>query len=337
MKDKVDPEDVAVLRILADQASLALLNVRLFERVKRQAKRAEASESRFRRIMDTAHDMIISYDHEGNVVFTNNAFRESNVYTEEGEVIDIQALDKVHPDDQARMAEVYLALQENRPNRGIEYRIRDSNGEWLIHNLNVTVVTNGKGEAEEFVLFIRDVTMDRQREQQVIRRNKELEIFNSLITNLTSDIEYEEMITRSLGIIAEYTGADMLTFISLTEPIPGRLNVISNLWVPPEFESFLSIDLPRSPETELISMPDVQVMSDLSMVPERYRGQLDKYGIQTILSIPVMLRGKAVGYVVAGVKGPIDLDDESTAILHAIGDQLGMVLEIAKLKHRNGK
>ena len=59
IKNTVDEEAVQVVRILSNQASLALFNATLFDRLQRQAERAAASEGRIRRIMDTAHDMII--------------------------------------------------------------------------------------------------------------------------------------------------------------------------------------------------------------------------------------------------------------------------------------
>ena len=259
-KTSVDPEDVRVVMILADQASLAIHNVRLFDRVRRQAKRAEISEGRFRRIMDSAHDMIISYDDSGKVKFANNAIRESRVYSMEGELIDKMTLDRIHPDDQARIVESYLGLHDNLSIRGIEYRIKDTNGDWLTHNINTALVQDENGKVIEVVAFIRDVTLERHGEKEIIRRNKELEILNALITNLTSDIDFKEMVDRSLTIISEFTGADMATFISAREQTPGQLAIISHLWVPEEFAGFMEADFPKSSGSLLLEGNDVQVL-----------------------------------------------------------------------------
>ncbi len=330
-KTEVDAEDVRVVQILADQASLAIHNVRLFDRVRRQAKRAEISEGRIRRIMDSAHDMIISYDDSGKVKFANNAIRESRVYSMEGELIDRVTLDRVHPDDQARLIESYLGLQDNLTIRGIEYRIRDTNGDWLTHNINTALVQDENGKVVEVVAFIRDVTLERHGEKEIVRRNKELEILNALLTNLTSDISYREMIDRSLSIITEFTGADMASFISMTGPIEGELNAVGHLWVPDELVELMEEQFPMKPETHLFTGTEVQVMTDLDIIPPDYRAQLEKNGIECILSVPVMLKGEVVGYVIGGLKGPLELDEESLAILRAVGDQLGVVFETAKL------
>ncbi len=330
-KTEVDPEDVRVVQILADQASLAIHNVRLFDRVRRQAKRAEISEGRIRRIMDSAHDMIISYDDSGKVKFANNAIRESRVYSMEGELIDKVTLDRVHPDDQARLVEAYLGLHNNLTIRGMEYRIRDPSGDWLTHNINTALVQDENGKVVEVVAFIRDVTLERHGEKEIVRRNKELEILNALLTNLTSDISYREMIDRSLSIITEFTGADMASFISMTGPIEGELNAVGHLWVPDELVELMDEQFPMKPETNLFTGTDVQVMTDLDIIPPVYRAQLEKNGIECILSVPVMLKGEVVGYVIGGLKGPLELDEESMAILRAVGDQLGVVFETAKL------
>jgi PAS domain S-box-containing protein len=331
IKNTVDEEEVQVVRILADQASLAIYNALLFDRVRSQVNRARSSEARFRRIMDTAHDMIISYAPDGTLNFANNAIRESNLYSMEGELIDKETLDKVHPDDQARLVEAYLGLHDNIPIRGIEYRIRTTSGEWLHHNLNAALVPDTNGDVKEMVAFIRDVTMEHRREKQIIRRNKELEVLNALITNLTSDIDYEEMVARSLNIITEFTGADLASFISVKEPVDGQLNVVGHLWVPKDFQEFMKKNFPKPPETLLFTGNEVQVVTDLTLIPDEYRHYVDNMGIKTIVSVPVMLRGEVIGYVIGGVKGPLILDEEDIAILRAVGDQMGLVFEAARI------
>ena len=331
LKNTVAEEEVQVVRILTNQASLAIYNGLLFDRVKEQVARARSSEARFRRIMDTAHDMIISYGADGTVIFANNAIRESQIYSMSGELIDSTTLNRVHPDDQPKLVEAYLGLQENIPIRGMEYRIRNQNDEWLNHNLNAAIVPDSEGNVSEIVAFIRDGTLKRQREKQIVRRNKELEILNSLITNLTSAIGYEEMVTRSLTIISEFTGADMAIFISTRYPEPGQLNVVGHLWVPDQFAEFMNDDLPKLPDTELFLGNDVQVISDLTNIPDPYRHYVDGIGVKTIVSVPVSLRGEVVGYVIGGVKDTLLLDEEDLAVLRAVGDQMGLVFETARL------
>ncbi len=331
IRNTVEEEEVQVVRILADQASLAIYNALLFDRVKRQAGKARAAEARFRRIMDTAHDMIISYNMEGQVTFANNAIRESQLYSLTGELIDSETLDRVHPDDQARLIEAYLGLGENIPIRSIEYRIRAQNGEWLHHNLNAAIVPDTNGDESEVVAFIRDVTLEREREEQIVRRNKELEILNSLITNLTSSTDYDEMISRSLSIIAEFTGADMLTLISLGGPEGAKLQLEGHLWVPDDYMRFLEGTFPRMPATGMFSGSEIQLMTDFTDVPKEYKHFLDKYSIRSIVSVPVTRLGKPMAYVIAGLKVDLTLDEEDLAVLRAVGDQLGLVLETARL------
>lgn len=331
IKSSVDDQDVQVLKILADQASLAIYNSMLFERIKRQVDLARASEGRFRRIMDTAHDMIISYGPDGRVIFANNAIRETNLYSVSGELIDPETIHRIHIDDQPRFLEAYLGLQENIPIRGLEYRIRTDSGEWLHHSLNTAIVPDTDGGVEEIVAFIRDVTLERHREAQIIRRNKELEVLNALITNLTSAIDREEMISRSLSIIAEFTGADIISLVSLPEDGDGPLRLEGHLWVPEEYLEFMKSVFPRRPAAGMFSGTDVQFLTDMDKVPPEFRHYTDKYSIVSVISVPVVRRGKPTGYVIAGLKEQVKLDDEDIAVLRAVGDQLGLILETAHL------
>jgi PAS domain S-box-containing protein len=265
------------------------------------------------------------------VVFANNAIRESQLYSLSGELINSETLDRVHPDDQPRLVEAYLGLGEGIPIRGIEYRIRTGTGKWLHHNMNAAIVTNTDEELSEIVAFIRDVTLERQREAQVVRRNKELEILNSLISNLSSSSDYEEMITRSLSIISEFTGADMLTLISVGGPEGNTLNLEGHLWVPDDYMEFLKGVFPRIPATGMFDGTEIQVLADMEKVPQEFKKHLKKYNIRFVMSVPVTKLGAPIAYVIAGLKTDLDLDEEDMAILRAVGDQLGLVLETARL------
>jgi PAS domain S-box-containing protein len=331
IKTRIDEEDIQVVRILANQASMALHNAYLIKVLKTQVDSAESSKLRFKSIIDSAHDMIVSYDIEGKVRYTNDAFRNSSVYSSKGELIDASTLDRVLPEDQPILVEAYLELKDSRPVYSLEYRITDDTGEILTHNMNAATVLGEDGAVEETVIFIRDVTLERQRERQIVKRNKELEILNALISNLSSDIGSDEMITRSLTIIAEFTGADMITLISVKEPQEGVLNVVSHLWVPEEYQDFIAKHFPRTPTTNIFDTRDVSLVHDITVLPPEFVKWMDKMGVVSMVIVPVTLRSEVVGFVVAGVKAPLAVDDDDIAILRAVGDQLGIVLEVAKL------
>jgi PAS domain S-box-containing protein len=336
IKTDVDEEDLRVVRILADQASLAIHNVHLIQRLERHADKAVSTVVRIKDIMDSAHDMIISYDPSGSVNFTNTALRGSRVYSTEGELIDKVTLDRVHPEDQPALVEAYLALKDSRPIAGIEYRIRDENGDCRHHNLNAATVLDTDGRVREIVAFIRDVTHERERDQQVVRRNKELEILNSLIINLNSDIGFDEMISRSLSVIGDFTGSEIVSLLSLVGPDSNQINVVGHKWLPKEFEEFVNQDLPKQPVTEGFFEDDLVILKDLTNLPGLYSEFMKKYSIEVIVSIPVKYRGEKIGYVVTGSKRSFDLDEEDIAMLRAVGDQLGLVLKIGMLMKASG-
>jgi GAF domain-containing protein len=72
-------------------------------------------------------------------------------------------------------------------------------------------------------------------------------------------------------------------------------------------------------------------MTDLSQVPPEFSHHLEKYDIKTVISVPVTRLEEPIAYVIAGLKTELVLDEEDRAILRAVGDQLGLVLETARL------
>ncbi len=336
IKPKIDEEDLRVVRILAAQASLALHNVKLLNSLKDQTRMVASSEARIRNMIDSAHDMIIAFDTTGEVNLVNKAFRESEVYNVQGDLFDEQTLERVHPDDQPTLVEAYLDLKGSNPIHGVEYRIRGENGAWLHHNLNAVTIVDEDDEVVEFVTFIRDVTHERKRERQLVRRNKELEVLNDLITNLSTFVEVDEIVKRSLTIIAEFTMSDMIGFLARDEEDPEKFDLVGTLWVPEGILEELSKALKLLPKMNLLLDSEVQTLDDAEELPPKYFRLALKLRMSSFVSVPVKIRGRNIGYVIAAAADKMPLDEEDIAILNAVGDQLGLVLEIARLMRAVG-
>ncbi len=330
-KTEVDPEEMRVIQILADQASLAIHNAQLFNRLLTQMVRAESSEARLRRFIDNAHDIICVVDNNGKVTFANKAFMESGLYSPE-EILGQETVDRLHPKDQTAVAQAFLELFEGQPVHGVEYRIKDEAGDYLWHNLNAAPLLGEEATSQETVCFIRDVTLKKKREQQVIRRNRELEVLNNLITNLSTTLDHDEVISLSLGIIADFTGADYIGLYTFMDAeAEGPLKLIGHLWLPEEMKEKLDVLTEHVGIEGFPSREEVAILEDLEALPPELYAIALRLDVKTVFTVPIYNRGVILGYVLAATTTPLEVDDENLAILRAVGDQLGVALETSRL------
>ncbi len=327
---EVDPEEMGVVFTLANQASLALLNVLLFVRLSRQIARAEESEARIRRLIDNAHDLICVFDTAGHISYSNNAFRDSELGVA-GEFFAQEAVQRLHPIDQPRVVQMLLDLYAGSSVQGFDYRIRGRGGEWRYHNLNAVPVSAEGAETHDVVCFIRDMTPEKHREEQVIRRNTELEILNNLISNLSSTLNLDEVIASSLSMIADFTGAEALALYVVDGNDDGRLETLGQLWFPKELVERLHMFPDGLGSRGLPSRDHVAVIEDVAVLPPDLAAMAKGAGITCALTVPVQTHGTFTGFVLAASKQPFVLDDEHMAVLRAVGEQLGLALETSRL------
>jgi PAS domain S-box-containing protein len=327
---EVDPEEMGVVITLADQASLALLNVQLIARLGKQVERAEESEARIRRLIDNAHDLICVFDTSGRISYSNNAFRDSELGVAP-EFFSQEAVQGLHPVDQPRVVQMLLDLYGGASVQGFDYRIRGRDGEWRHHNLNAVPVSAEGAEVHEVVCFIRDMTPEKHREEQVIRRNTELEILNNLISNLSSTLNLDEVIASSLSMIADFTGAEALALFVVDGHDDGRLETLGQLWFPKELAERLHLFPEGLGSRGLPSRDRVAVIEDIAVLPPDLATMARGAGITCALTVPVQTHGTFTGYVLAASKSPFVLDDEHMAVLRAVGEQLGLALESSRL------
>ena len=327
---EVDPEEMGVVLTLANQASLALLNVQLLARLSKQIGRAEESEARIRRLIDNAHDLICVFDTTGRISYANNAFRDSELGVAL-EFFSQEVVMALHHVDQPRVVQMLLDLYGGASVRGFEYRIRGHDGDWRHHNLNAVPVSADGAEVLEVVCFIRDMTPEKHREEQVVRRNAELEILNNLISNLSSTLNLDEVIAGSLSMIADFTGAEALALFVVDGHADGRLETLGQLWFPKELVDRLHLFPEGLGSRGLPSRDRVAVIEDIAVLPADLATMARGAGITCALTVPVETHGTFTGYVLAASKQPFALDDEHMAVLRAVGEQLGLALETSRL------
>lgn len=228
-------DDVHVLTSIGVQIGYAIESVRLYQDL-------QASEQKFRNLVESARDLIFKLDGLGRIVYVNPIVSSLFGYTpEEIYAGGSTGLQFVHVEDRSRMAAAFREMLAGQVFSGLEYRIvtKDA-GE--IRWLSLTNYPLLDGERIVGVQAIaRDVT-DRKRLQARVMRAERLadlgrlaagiahEVRNPLGAILNSavllrrDLNLGEEDTRLLNVILEETDrlsqvvGDVLTFARPADP-----------------------------------------------------------------------------------------------------------------------
>jgi PAS domain S-box-containing protein/putative nucleotidyltransferase with HDIG domain len=176
-------EHVAGLRMAANLLAIALQNADLWERERAARRAVEASEARFRSLVQNSSDIVRLLDRNGAIVYESPAVTRVLGY-EPGSRPPDAAFDRIHPDDVER-AKQELARAMKDGFGQATYRVRHANGEWRwFESVGVSMFDDPNVGA--FVLNSRDIT-DRKRVEEALREER---AFNQTIVDNLPGVFY---------------------------------------------------------------------------------------------------------------------------------------------------
>lgn len=155
-------EDVQLLTSMASQVGLAVANTRLYMNL-------QASERKFRGLVESAADLIYATDLRGRIVYANPALERLLGYDaasvhESG----LTVLSLVHPDDRDRVARLLGPMLRGRVRRALDFRMLHADGRgvrWFSQS-NVPL-RNESGDVTGMQCLAHDVTERREMQEQI--------------------------------------------------------------------------------------------------------------------------------------------------------------------------
>jgi PAS domain S-box-containing protein len=182
------------------------------------------SEARFRLISESASDLITLLDSRGRRVYVNPAYRK---LFGDSEVLAIGAdgLDVVHPEERARVAELFAATINHGIGWRTELRFLLPGGEIRYIESHGNRVQSAEGRDPLVVVVARDVTDRRLTEEALRSREVQLQEAQE-IANLgiwdwnmrTDEIAWSSELFRIFGIARERFLANHEGFLTLVHP-----------------------------------------------------------------------------------------------------------------------
>jgi PAS domain S-box-containing protein len=140
------------------------------------------TERRYRRLIEEAADVITTVDRTGRFEYLSPAVEPVLGYTAE-EVTGDNAFSYIHPDDHATaLAEFESLVADPGGKTTLEARFENADGEWVWlevrgRNLLDDPIVDG------IVVYARDITARKEREQELERQNERLDEFAGIVSH----------------------------------------------------------------------------------------------------------------------------------------------------------
>jgi len=183
----------------------------------------------------------------------------------------------------------------------------------------------------DFQFVVREVTQVRQRQQQLIRRNRQLAALTTLAAVANSSLNIEEIARNTLEVAMESTGTECGA-IHLAEPDRRQLRLYVQIGLPEDLvEQLRTVPWGGGVTGAVAASGHAKIYSDLaSEVPLSYPAA-QNHDFKALIVVPVKAKGEVLGTLGLLGKSEVQFAAEVVEMVTAMGNQFGIAIANARL------
>ncbi len=308
------------------------------------AERLREREERLGLVMQGTNDGIWDWNVATDEVYFSPRWKSMLGYGED-EIANLFASWRalLHPDDAERaLAEVNAYLQGCKPVFELEHRLRAKDGSYRWILARGIALRDAAGRATRMVGAHTDVSERRRTqaelraayetlEQRVSERTRELAVLNSLAEVVSRSLDLGEIMSAALEKTTEAVGVEAGAAYRLDEQ---TLVMMAQRGLSVRFARFVSLlplatirgDGGGAAETLLSRPVDDYLDGEL-------RSRMQAEGLRLVILVPLAAKGRLLGGIMICTRAERSLSPEESSLLVAIGRQVGLAVENARLYH----
>ena len=316
-------DDLELIEVVANQIGNAMVHAQLEADLR-------ASEEQYRGLVENSDDAIYIGGPDIRPRFANSAFPRIFGYTAE-ELAALDPFDRIHPDDVEVVRAAVNKLMDGQPVHNLDYRFCRQDGQWIDLQCNASVFSRDGDQVEEFQFVVREVTQLRQRQQQLLRRNRQLAALTTLAAVANSSLKIEEIARNTLAVALESTGMEG-GGIHLADTARQHLQLYVHIGLPEDLVGELrSVAWGEAVTGVVAATGEPKTFSDLSTEAPMARPAAAKHGFKSLIVVPMKAKGEVLGTLGLISKRDVPFAPEVVEMVTAMGNQLGIAIANARL------
>jgi PAS domain S-box-containing protein len=318
-----DEADVDLIEVVSNQIGNAMVHAQLETDLR-------ASEEEHRALVENSDDAIYITDITGRPRYANNAFTRICGYALY-EVVRTDLLGYVHAEDVEMVRRAFNALLRGESIRNVEYRFRRKDGAWIDLQSSGNVFSRVGGRVREVQFTVRDITQARQRQQQLLRRNRQLAALTTLAEVANSSLNIEEIARNTLKVALESTGMSG-GVIHLADVKRQQLHLYVQAGLPEEMvEEIRVLKWGESMPGAVAASGQAVALGDMASQAPPVPSVAFRHGFRATIIVPVKAKGELLGTLGLLNREAVEFPPEVVEMVVAMGNQLGIAVANARL------
>lgn len=296
--------------------------------LKRNIRRLEESEERYRSLVTSMRDGIYQTDHDGKITFMNPAGVEILGYTQHEEILGHSLRDFFLAEED------YVRLVDDLDERGFVERLRiwmkRRDGRAICVELSANAARDDEGLADGVEGTLRDVTKSVRLEQESRERSERLSAINQIANVINSSLEsgrlYESLVVEVRKLV-DFDYAALALLDEETGTFQTR-----QLWPERgdrEYRDYRT-DGPESCAAWVSQQRQCLLVNDLTTPDSPYAGQFAD-GIRSCLCVPLYATGRIIGTLNLGSRRRRSFSARDIEVLEQIAPHIAVAIRNANL------
>ena len=172
---------------------------------------------------------------------------------------------------------------------------------------------------------------NRELDARVQDRTQQLSILNAVALTVNQSLDLEDILNRALDEVLQLTGIDVVA-IFLQNTAHGQLELKAYRGLSKEAARLAyQVGMLDGSCGGVLELGRTIVVPDISSYRGRGAKSLQKEKVTSLVHVPLMTKGWALGSMCVGTHNTTEFSDEEQKLLDAIGNQIAIAVENARL------
>jgi PAS domain S-box-containing protein len=324
--------DAKALRLLGGLMGAAMAHAATFEsrqaRLEERTRALQDSEQRFKQLVDVAQEGIWVADDRGVITYVNQRLTELLGY-QNGALLGRQVYDFI---DAGSRPMALRALAHPAGGESLDLRFRRKDGAELWGLVSASPVSGRDGGLIGSVGMLTDITERKRAEERLRRSAERLAMLHDMDQAILAARSPAEIGRAALGRLRRMVPCQRCSVVLFD--FPRREARLLAGFAGGHSLSGAPLPLEHLSPAEVLRRGTVRYTEDLSALeapPQVFR-QLIEDGIRSVLSVPLLVEGEAIGEVNLGASSVAAFDAEHRDIALEIATPLAIAIQHARLR-----
>jgi len=290
------------------------------------------SEEKYRTIFERSRNAVLLTDRNWRIVEINRAGVELLGYHSQGEILSMKWVFELFEN-----LEDLKQFREKVSREGyvteFETRLLRKKGRGFDARISCSVTVDVNGQIIGHVLNVLDITRRKQAQHQIQRQNIRLTTLNAISQTVSSSLELNEVLQRTIDKILEVLESDSVRIYLLDEKREA-LHLVAHKGLTAESIEKSHMRTRNAGEGilgETVLTGEIRVIDNLQRIDNPYVDSLLKEGLKSTIYIPLVSKGKTVGVMCVSNHSSVRASEDYVEFLAAIGNQIGVAVDNANL------